>query len=790
VITTKSPWTDSSFRFPTELDRLVAGHPLTRRAFLVVGALALGTVGGLAGIMRVASRERPTDQRIPLGELTLVVRADPWRLSLLGPAGQLVWDEAADQTLGYQTDAGQMYRARRLASVGTIGTGAVQLVAETDDPAGGAITVEVLVLGPRAFRLTVVPDASAHVAGVDGAFMSPTDERLVGFGERFDGVNQRGRSVDMWAEDRRVAAYGPSTYAPIPMLLSSRGYGFALERFERSRFDLAARSPDRWTWQQDAPVASVLVTYGPTLKDLVRRNAEITGLPPLPPPWLFGVWKTSVGGQDQVIAEMRRLRELKVPVSAVFAFDAVDTEANLGWPYVTFAGRQPGPYPNPAAFTSTLHGLGFKALNYFTADFHTDRPNYQEPATHGFLIKRPDGRVYVHPGFQVAWLDLSDPDAVLWWTASWRRALVDLGYDGGMLDLGELIPADARLGDGTNGQASHNRYPLLYAQSAWQAAYAARPDGDFALVLRSASLGAQRFQSSQWNGDAVMRWQGSDGLKSMVPAALSFGLSGFPYWHAEVAGYVQADLSHDQERELWLRWLQLATWTCLLRDHLGDHQRAPIDAWLDDGTLNAFRVAARAHASLQPYLYSLATEASQTGVPMMRYLPMEAPDDARAWQEEQSFFLGPNFLVAPVVEAGATTRTVYLPPGEWVDYWRGTLYAGGREVTVPAPLEGSGPPVFARAGSIIPLAPEYDTLVPSATSDIRTWTGDLIVRVMPSGPAGVRESTFTLYDGTRLQWTGTQLIVDANPKPRTIELRMPDGSVVVRQVDGQSAVIS
>jgi alpha-glucosidase (family GH31 glycosyl hydrolase) len=173
----------------------------------------------------------------------------------------------------------------------------------------------------------------------------------------------------------------------------------------------------------------------------------------------------------------------------------------------------------------------------------------------------------------------------------------------------------------------------------------------------------------------------------------------------------------------------------------------------------------------------------------MRFLPMEAPDDPRAWQEEQSYFLGPHFLVAPVVEPGATTRKVYLPPGEWVDYWRGTLYSGGQEVTVPAPLDGSGPPVFARAGAIIPLAPEYDSLVPTNTAGVRTWNGDLIVRVMPSGPAGLRESSFTLYDGTRLYWNGSSLSVDNNPKPRNIELRAPDGSVAVRQVDGPSAVI-
>jgi alpha-glucosidase (family GH31 glycosyl hydrolase) len=534
----------------------------------------------------------------------------------------------------------------------------------------------------------------------------------------------------------------------------------------------------------------MLLTYGPGLKALVQRNAEIVGLPPVPPMWLFGVWKTSVGGPAEVQAEMQRLRDMKVPVSAVFAFDAVDSEANLGWPFVTFAGRQAGSYPDPRGFTDSLHAMGLKVLNYFTADFHVDRRNYLEPATHGFLVKTQDGRVYIHPGFQVAWLDYSDPDAVVWWTRSWQRALNDLGYDGGMLDLGELIPADASLEDGTTGLQSHNRYPLLYAQSAWQAASQARPDGDFALLLRSGALGAQSFQSAQWNGDALMRWQAPDGLASMVPAALSFGLSGFPFWHTEVAGYVQSDLSHDDERELWLRWVQLASWTSLLRDHLGDHQRSPIDVWLDDGTINAFRGAARVHASLLPYLYSLAAEASQTGVPIMRYLPMEVPDDPRAWQEEQSYFLGPHFLVAPVVEAGATTRTVYLPPGEWVDYWRGTIYAGGRQVTVPAPVDASGPPVFARAGALIPLAPDYDSLVPADNTDVRTWNGDLVVHVMPSGPSGSPEASFTLYDGTRLHWTGARLEVEANPISRSIEVRTPDGRVAARQVDGTSAAIT
>jgi alpha-glucosidase (family GH31 glycosyl hydrolase) len=765
---------------------------LTRRTFLALGAVALGAAAGVAGIAGAAtSANPPTDRQVSLGELSLRVRADPWRLSLLDQDQNTLWDEAQDQTIGYRTADGQVHRAHRLASFNLVGTNVAQMVVETDDPSGATISIEARALTNGAIRLTVIPDVSANAASMIGGLTAQQDERFVGFGERFDGVNQRGRTLETWAEDRRVAGYGPSSYAPIPLLLSSRGYGFALERFERSQFDLAASRQDVWTWQQDAPMASVLLTYGPKLKDLVQRNAQLAGTAPLPPPWLFGVWKTSVGGQTAVTAEMQKLRDLSVPVSAVFAYDAVDSDANVGWPIVTFAGRQAGPYPDPRGFTDTLHGLGFKVLNYFTADFHTDRSNYQEPAVHGFLLHRPDGRAYVHPDFNVSWLDYTDPDASVWWAASWRRALNDLGYDGGMLDLGELIPVDASFADGTTGLRTHNRYPLLYAASARNAALQARPDGDFAILMRSGALGAQRFHSGQWNGDAVMRWQGPDGLQSMVPAALSFGLSGFPFWHAEVAGYVQADLTHDQERELWLRWLQLASWTSLLRDHLGDHPHSPIDVWLDEGTVSAFRKAADVHAGLIPYLYSAAAEASQTGVPIMRYLALEVPEDDRAWQEEQSFFLGSAFLVAPVVEAGATTRKVYLPLGEWVDYWRGTIYNGGQEVTVPAPLDGSGPPVFARAGAIIPLAAAYDTLVAvDPSSGLKTWTGDLVVRVMPTGPNGSGESSFTLYDGTRLDWDGTALRVTNNGTARSIELRTPDGRAVVQQVTGPAATLN
>jgi alpha-glucosidase (family GH31 glycosyl hydrolase) len=768
----------------------VAAPLLRRRAFIgVLGGLLAGaaTATGYATL-----RRRPEDQHVRLGEFTLAVRSEPWQIRLLDPAGQALLVEAPDEPLGVRLISGQVVRARRLASISRAEAdpNTVRLSAETDDPRL-SLGIDVQLLAPKRLRLSLTPQspgdqAELQVQAVLGSVLATQAERFVGFGERFTAVNQRERAVDVWAEDRRLADYGDSTYAPLPLLLSSLGYSFLLEGFERARFDLVATRPDRWSWEQQAGMASILVSYGPGLKDLLAQNLEATGAPPLPPLWAFGVCKTAVGGQVEVLDEARRMRDLHIPVSAIFSYDAVDSDANLGWPTVTFAGRHPGPYPDPAAYTAELHRLGFKALNYLTADFHLDRPNYAEPASHGFFVKQADGRPYIHKDFQESWLDFSDPDAVEWWAIGWRRALDTLGWDGGMLDLGELIPTDALLADGTTGAESHNRYPLLYARAAWESASRVRPNGDFALLVRSAASGAQRYQSLQWPGDAVMRWDGPDGLQSLVPAALSFGLSGFPYFHAEVAGYVQVDLTHESERELWFRWLQLATWTCALRDHYGDWSRQPIDPWLDADTLAAWRDASRIHNTLVPYLYSVAAEAPRTGMPVMRFRALETPDDPRAWQDDQTYFLGPLFLVAPVVEPGATSRTVYLPSGQWVDYWTDAVYAGQQPVMVPAPLNGGHAPAFVRAGSILPLAPAsaFDTFAPSSSPGVRTYTGDLTVRIMP-GPT--TPSEFTLYDGTHLTWDGSALSVSANAQPRTLELRLPDGTSSSQRVDGSSA---
>ena len=718
---------------------------------------------------------------VKLGELMVQLDRADWRLTVLDPSGQPLWREAAGEVgqqpdrLGFRSADGAWHGLGRVTELLPTPDGA-RLSVQTDDPSGRLATVDLTTLGPRTFRLGLRFSSPDGVAALGQALESPADERLLGLGERFTSVDQRGRVVDLWTEDRRLAGYGDTTYAPLPFLLSSRGYSLALETDVRAVFDLAASQPDRYTWQAETAALSLVFSYGPEPRALLQEQVRRTGLPPLPPIWAFGVWKTAVGGEQQVLRDAERLRALDIPVSALFVFDALDPQANLGWPHVTFQGRQAGDYGNLRALTDALHARGYKVLSYHSADFRVDQAGYAVPAEQGFLVRGPDGRPYVHPGFEVSWLDFTNPRAVDWWGSLWRRSLVDLGFDGGMLDLGELIPPEARFANGLDGRQLRNRYPLLQARAAFEAVNTHKPDA--VLFMRAGAAGAQAYQHLQWPGDPRVTWEPVSGFQSMLPAALSAGLSGLPYWHPEIGGYLAVGLPTASERELWHRWLQLGAFSTLLRDTYGDHQTGlpPVEVWSDDETIAAFRTYAQVHSSLVPYLYSYARVASETGLPLMRHLALNWPDDPRAWIEERQYTLGDDLLVAPVLEEGARTRSVYLPAGQWVDFWSGAVFEGGREVLVEAPLDRI--PVFARAGAILPLAVDHDSLASATANGVQTWNGALRYQIMPSN--GPVQTSFRLFDGTELAYrfdgASARFTARQAADARQLEVHLPLGA--------------
>jgi alpha-glucosidase (family GH31 glycosyl hydrolase) len=263
-----------------------------------------------------------------------------------------------------------------------------------------------------------------------------------------------------------------------------------------------------------------------------------------------------------------------------------------------------------------------------------------------------------------------------------------------------------------------------------------------------------------WGGDQQHNWMRDLGLPSVVTAGITAGMSGYSTWGPDI-------LSDGYDRELWMRWAEFAALTPVMRDHVWSKPEFSVNLWHDPGTIALFRKYALLHSGLLPYFATYAAEAHRTGVPILRHLVLQYPGDPRSATAEYQYLLGESILVAPVVEQAAVTRKLYLPPGEWVNYWTGEHYRGAADVTVPAGLEQI--PILVRSGAILPFKPESETATLS-WSDPNLLEGSLLWKAYPG--KAEESSTFTLPDGTSatLQTTRSELrIVGVSPTVRPYE---------------------
>ncbi len=664
---------------------------------------------------------------------------------------------------------------------------ALRLDAATNDVIGRTARVSFEFLDDATVRLRLTLDRMVGVVEMGLAAAATADEGFFGLGERFARANHRGHEVLNWAED---SCFDPRpghdwTYWPVPFFLSSRGYGVFLDTTRRAVFRLASDRPDAWQASVDGTELDAVVFAGPDPLAVVQRFTALTGRPPLPAPWAFGVWKTTLSGEAAVRAEAKRLREEDLGVSALWIYDYLDRGNNSGWN--SAMGYPEGEYPDLPGLIADLHGEGFKVLGYLNQYFIAGRPRTDEGIAKGYFLKRPDGEPYLVPGpdpnpevgiryGSIALYDPTHPEGVPWWQAMLRRLLVETGFDGWMHDFGEYTPRDALFADGRTGEEVRNVYPTLYHRTAAEACRAAKPD--FAFFVRSGATGSNAWAPVAWPGDQHTDWSPDRGLPSIVPAALSVGICGANAWGPDIGGFFDAYDGSDIARsaELWIRWCQFGALTPIMRDHLGPKRMTTpgaVDLWSSAETVTTWRRYARLHNALVPYLYAYAAIAHATGVPTMRHLVLRYPDHPEALRQDHQYLLGDELLVAPVVEPGATTRRVWFPPGTWVGFWDDAPHSGPGYAEVPAPLERI--PLFVRGGAILPLlALPVVTLAGVQPDDLLT---DLELQVYPGGTG--QERTFTFHDGSDIRLTeeGNWLTVRIDPsrRDRAVSLRVPRG---------------
>lgn len=563
-------------------------------------------------------------------------------------------------------------------------------------------------------------------------------DRFYGFGEKAGFLNKRGEKLTMWNTDV-YAPHNPETdplYVSIPFYLTLRNDGRASGLFFfntfRTTFDL--RGESEHSLLAEGGQLDYFVFASPTPKDVIAQYTSLTGRAPLPPRWALGYHQSRYSYETE--AEVRELvatfKEKGIPLDVVY----LDIHYMDGYRVFTF---DKGRFPNPRKLIEDLRAEGIRVVPIVDPGVKAD-PAYRvfsEGVRHGRFCRYLDGQLFygqVWPE-RSAFPDFTDASVREWW-GDLHSFYTELGIEGVWNDMNEpsvfnesktmdLDVVHQNDGRPATHRELHNVYGSLMSGATYEG-LKRRLGGKRPFVLtRSAYAGIQRF-AAVWTGDNRSFWEH---LELCVPMCLNLGLSGVPLCGADVGGF-----AHDSNGELLARWTQLGAFMPYFRNH-SELKSIRQEPWsFGAGTEEIVRRYVKLRYRWLPYLYGLFEEASRTGLPVMRPLLLEYPDDEQALAVNDQFLLGTDVLVAPVVRPGQTKRMVYLPAGAWVDYWTDERLEGGRHVIVDAPLDTL--PLFVREGAIVPLASER--------MSTETEAEELALHLYPS-TAGL-PSEYSLYE--------------------------------------------
>jgi alpha-D-xyloside xylohydrolase len=608
-------------------------------------------------------------------------------------------------------------------------------------------------------RLRTLPfgrsTVDGSVAAYHESFTAYADERFVGLGEKFTPLDKRGQRALMWNFDA-FGAESDRSHKCVPFYLSSRGYGILVDSGLPVEFDMCQSTHSCVQILVPDDLVEYYVIAGPTPAGVLDRYTALTGRPVLPPKWAFGTWISSgffVDTQEHVMERARRIRADGIPCDVLHldCYWQVDGSwSDLRWDRTNF--------PDPETMLRDLAADGFKVCLWINPYISQHSPLFEEASDAGYFLRTPDGRTYVadvwHGSYPACGIvDFTNPEATAWFTGM-LRGLLEQGAAVFKTDFAEGVPVDARAHNGLTGTELHNVYSLMFNDAV--AGVTREVAGHGMVWARSSYLGGQR-HPAQWGGDVKTTYPA---MASTLRGGLSHGLSGIPFWSHDAGGFYGTPTP-----DLYVRWSQFGALSPLVRLH-GTTSRLP---WEFPPAAGRDAVSALLlRHRLMPYIYSAAVESSRSGVPMMRALLVDSPEDPAAWTADLEYRLGRDLLVVPMTDPDGE-RGAYLPAGEWVEHRTGAVHSGQRHIRVRTPQDCA--PLFVRKGALIPTvepghavgdAPfENVTLVSYGGVPTRILVSDVdgdttitatrdgdTFRVTVDGPLRVTGVTFAKVDGT------------------------------------------
>jgi alpha-glucosidase len=552
-------------------------------------------------------------------------------------------------------------------------------------------------------------------------------ETYYGFGEKAMPMSRHGQQMVMWNTDTYSYPRGlDPIYQSIGFFIAlrqeqgaGRAYGLFLDNTTRTYFDMGKTDPERYTFGVASGELNYYVFTGGkerAPKTILRDYTDLTGRTPLPPMWALGNQQSrwSYFPEAKVRDIARGFRESRTPLDVLYLdIDYMDGYRVFTWDKTRF--------PDPAKLVADLRAEGIRTVLIIDPGVKVDANYsvYKDGQAGGHFVKAASGGEFhasVWPGV-CAFPDFTDPKARDWFGSLYKKNL-DEGIAGFWNDMnepatflnettpkpdiyhhpGKTFPVNTpHFGEGQTGTHAryHNVYGMQMARSTYEGVRKLRPDARPFVLTRAGYAGVQRF-SAIWTGDNNASW---DHLRLSIPMLANLGVSGVALVGADVGGFTE-----NPSPELYARWLQAATLTPFLRSHSEAESKPHEPFAYGPQFTDINRATIELRYKLLPYLYTLFREHTETGAPVMRPLWFEYPNDARTYLTEDQYLVGRDLLVAPVVTEGVVKRRVYFPKGDnWVDWWTGQLYEGGKDAEVAAPIDRL--PLFARVGATIPTQP-------------------------------------------------------------------------------------
>ena len=478
------------------------------------------------------------------------------------------------------------------------------------------------------------------------------NEWVYGLGERFTNTVKNGQVVDIWNLDGGTST--EQAYKNIPFYLTNKGYGVFVNHPGKVSFEVASEKVSKVQFSVPGESLEYFVIDGPSPKDVLVKYTDLTGKPALPPAWSFGLWLTTsfTTNYDEktVNSFIDGMAERDLPLH-VFHFDCF-WMAGFEWCNFTW---DKACFPDPEGMLARLHNdKKLKVCVWINPYIGQKSPLFAEGMEKGYFIKRPNGDVWQWDLWQSgqAIVDFTNPEATKWYQGK-LKALLDMGVDCFKTDFGERIPTDVVYHNGADPERMHNYYTYLYNKAVFEVLEGKVGKGNAVLFARSAIAGGQQFPA-HWGGDCYATYES---MAETLRGGLSLAMSGFSFWSHDIGGF-----ENTAPADIYKRWCAFGLLSSHSRLHGSKSYRVPWN--YDDEACDVLRYFTKLKCSLMPYLYNLAREAHETGIPLLRPMPLEFPQERACDHLDTQYMMGDSLLVAPIFSESGEVD-VYLPRGKW-----------------------------------------------------------------------------------------------------------------------------